>query len=227
MDPTAQRAWLKQLGQLLATRTASHGGPVAYVEGGVLAIDAAPAPAPAAVISATDRNALASSRAAMGAVRPFGRGALLWRDVEDAIYPEGWSSGGVWLRKGAVGLAGDEQPATAALRRDAALLHSWGALFPALSPLAMPKPLAGKLPEGVSAFEVTSPAASAVNITNHGKELFQDDLRVTEPGTRKLLTIPGVTVPPGESLWLPVSVSIGPGGLCRECSHFSGAERIV
>jgi hypothetical protein len=34
-------------------------------------------------------------------------------------------------------------------------------------------------------------------------------------------------VPPGESLWLPLDVSIGPIGLCHECSNFSGAEHIV
>jgi hypothetical protein len=41
------------------------------------------------------------------------------------------------------------------------------------------------------------------------------------------LAIPTVSVPPGESLWLPLSVSIGRGGLCKECSNFSEVERIV
>jgi hypothetical protein len=79
----------------------------------------------------------------------------------------------------------------------------------------------------VTAFEAVSPIASAVSITNAGKTPFQDDLRVTDPGSRKVLTIPGVIVPPGESLWLPLGVSIGPEGLCRECSNFSGAEHII
>jgi len=36
-----------------------------------------------------------------------------------------------------------------------------------------------------------------------------------------------VSVPAGESLWLPVSVSMGQNGLCPECSHFSNAESIA
>src|SRR6185295_10083352 len=46
MDAEQQHAWLKQLEQVLATQTASHGGPIAYVEGRALAIDAAMPPAP-------------------------------------------------------------------------------------------------------------------------------------------------------------------------------------
>lgn len=227
LDAASRSAWLKQLGQVLATRTASHGGAVAYVEGGVLAIDAAPAPSPVTTIAATAPDALVASREAMGSAKPFGSGALLWRDVEDALYPEGWTPSATWLRKGAVGLGGDETPATGPLRRDAALLRNWGPLFPNLTAVPLPKPAAGKLPEGVAAFEVVSPAASAVNITNRGKVPFHDDLRVLEPGSKRILAIPGVTVPPGESLWLPLDVSIGPKGLCRECTNFSGAEHII
>ena len=40
-DTRAQRAWLKALEAVLATQTASHGGPIAFVEGRALAIDAA------------------------------------------------------------------------------------------------------------------------------------------------------------------------------------------
>jgi hypothetical protein len=227
LEASAQRRWLKELGDFLATRTASHGGPVAYVEGGLLAIDAAAAPAPVTSISLTSPDALAASRDALGKGKPFGSGALLWRDVEDAIYPEGWAPGPAWLRKGAVGLSGDETPATAALRRDAALLRNWGPLLAGLTAIPLPKPVAGKLPEGITAFEATSPAASAVSITNRGKTTFHDDLRVAEPGTKRVFTIPGVTVPVGESLWLPIGVSIGPDGLCSECSHFAGAEHII
>lgn len=225
MTSAAQIAWLKALSQFLSTRTVSHGGPIAYVEGGTLAIDAAPAPLQTHIVSASDPYALANSREAIGRAQG-GRGALLWRGVEDALYPEGWASNGVWLRKGVVGLSGDETPATAALRRSAALLRNWGPLLPSLVPLPV-KVIAGKLPEGITAFEVTSPAASAVSIANRGKTLFHDDLRVVEPGSKHVFTIPGVTVPPGESLWLPVSVSIGPDALCSECSHFAGAEHII
>ncbi|MGA9624786.1 MAG: hypothetical protein WBQ65_09970, partial [Bryobacteraceae bacterium] len=220
----AQRAWLKALETVLATQTASHGGPIAFVEGRALAIDAAAPPAPVAVISAIDPSAFIRSRQALaGAAR-----ALLWTDVEDALYPAGWAANPAsLLRKGAVGLSGDERPATSALRRDAALLRNWARLFPGLHSVAMPKPAAGALPAGVTAAELVSPAASAIGITNTGTKPFHDDLRVLEPESKRTLIIPGVSVPAGQSLWLPLGVSIGPDGLCRECTNFSGVEHIV
>jgi len=171
-----------------------------------------------AVISATDPSAFTRSRQALaGAAR-----ALLWTDVEDALYPAGWTANPEsQLRKGAVGLSGDERPATSALRRDTALLRNWARLLPGLHPVAMPKPA------GITAVELVSPAASAVSITNTGTKPFHDDLRVREPESKRILAIPSVSVPAGESLWLPVAVSLGPDGLCRDCTNFSGAEHIV
>jgi hypothetical protein len=223
-DARAQRAWLKALETVLATQTASHGGPIAFVEGRALAIDAAAPPAPVAVISATDPAAFTRSRQAMaGAAR-----ALLWTGVEDALYPAGWAADPESpLRKGAVGLSGDERSTTSALRRDAALLRNWARLLPGLHSVAMPKPAAGALPAGVTAAELVSSAASAIGITNTGTKPFHDDLRVLEPESKRILIIPGVSVPAGQSLWLPLGVSIGPNGLCRECTNFSGAEHIV
>jgi hypothetical protein len=223
-DARGQRAWLKALETVLATQTASHGGPIAFVEGRALAIDAAAPPAPVAVISATDPSAFTRSRQALaGAPR-----ALLWTGVEDALYPAGWAANPEsLLRPGAVGLAGNERPATRALRRNAALLRNWARLFPGLHAVAMPRPAAGALPAGVTAAEQVSAAASAISITNSGTKPFHDDLRVLEPESRRTLVIPGVSVPPGESLWLPLGVSIGPDGLCRECTNFSGVEHIV
>jgi hypothetical protein len=227
-DARAQRAWLKALEGVLATQTASHGGPIAFVEGRALAIDAAAPPAPVAVISATEPSAFARSRQAIAGAPASPRGALLWTDVEDALYPAGWAANpDSLLRKGAVGLAGDERPATSALRRNAALLRHWAFLLPGLHSVAMPRPAAGKLPTGVTAFELVSPAASAIIITNTGAQPFHDDLRVRAQGSKRTLIIPGVSVPPGESLWLPLDASIGPDGLCRECTNFSGAEHII
>jgi len=214
----------KTLEALLATQTASHGGPIAYLEGHALKLDA-PAPAsPVTTISANDPAALARSRDAIARAR----GALLWTSVEDALYPAGWQPpAAAPLRKGAVGLGGEERAGAAALRRDAALLRNWSQLFQRLESTVMPKPLAGKLPEGVTAVELSSPVATAVSITNRSQQSFHDDLRVFEPGSKRTMVIPGVSVPAGQSLWLPVSVSIGPDGLCRECSHFAAAENIV
>jgi hypothetical protein len=224
----AQRQWFEELGRLLGPQTASHGGPVAYVEGrgpgGALLVDAPAPPGPILVVSANDPAALIRSRDAIAAAR----GALLWRDVEDALYPAGWAANPATLvHKGAVGLSGDERISAGPLRRGAALLRNWSPSISRMHAVAMPPPAAGKLPDGVHAVELVSPATSAVSISNAGKRPFHDELRVRMPGTNRTLAIPGVSVPPGESLWLPLAASLGPDGLCRECSNFSPAEQIV
>lgn len=217
-------AWLKALEDLLAPLTYAHGGPITWVEGSELKIGAAAPPAPVRTLSAVDPGALARSREAITS----GRGSLVWTNVEDSLYPAGWEpAAGSLLRHGAIGLAGDERPAVLGLRRDAALLRGWAALLAGMQPAAMPKPAAGKLPGGVWAAELTSLAASAVNISNTGPVPFHDELRVVEPLSHRILVIPAVSVPADESLWLPVSVSLGQNGLCRECSSLSNAEQIV
>jgi hypothetical protein len=229
---------------LLEPQTIGHAGPVAFIEGTALELDAAAPPAPVIAVSATDPAALARSREAFAAAR----GVVLWTNVEDALYPAGWEPGGSaglraspqralplrasllrasLLRKGAVGLSGDEPDGAIALRRAGALLRNWEPLFAGLRAAVMPKPAAGKLPDGVSAAEVTSDAASAVSIVNRGHRPFHDDLRVFEPAGGRVMTIPGVSVGPGQSLWLPVDVSLGQKSLCRECSNFSPAARVV
>src|SRR5262249_22758002 len=90
-----------------------------------------------------------------------------------------------------------------------------------------PKPAIGKLSEGITTYEVTSPSGAAVCITNTSSLPFRDDLRVIEPTQKRTLVIPGVVVPPSDSLVLPVNVSLGPDGLCRQCSYFASSERIV
>jgi hypothetical protein len=180
------------------------------------------------VISAADAGALERSREAIASAVSGRRGAMLWTGVEDALYPAGWAAdSATLLRKGAVGLSGEERTSLEALRREAALLRNWAALFGGLRPIAMPKPAAGKLPEGIRAVEFVSPVASAVCLTNRGNQPFHDELRVVEPASRRTVTIPSVAVPAGESLWLPLNVSLGPKALCRECTNFSGDEHIV
>jgi hypothetical protein len=211
------------LERTLTTQTVSHGGPIAFVDDRALVLDAPPAPTPVTSIPAIDPAALTRSRE----VLTHG-GALLWTNVEDALYPAGWPGvTGLLLRKGAVGLSGDEHPTTAALRRTAALLRGWSAMLPQMKPVALPKPATGKLPAGISATELTSLAATAVSIANSGTQPFHDELRVFDPITRHTLAIPSVTVPPGQSLWLPVGVSLGPKSLCRDCTNFAGTEHIV
>jgi hypothetical protein len=221
-DAAARAAWTKELSSLLATQTATHGGPIEYVEGAALAIDAAPAP-PAVTIAATEPAALTRSREALVAGR-----AILWTEVETAVWPAGWEpDGSPLVRQGAVGLSGDERPSIRALRRQSALLRNWTALAGTLHPVAMPKAAPRKRPSTVTAAELVGERASAVSLTNRGNLDFHDDLRVLDPITRRPRVIPGVTVPAGDALWLPLDVSLGQGALCRECSPFSPAERIV
>ncbi len=226
LGPTslAPDAWSNALEQVLGSQTMTHGGPIAWVEGHVVSIDAPAPPTPVKILPATDPAAFLHSREAIVTAR----GALLWTDVEDALYPAGWEPApGSLLRSGVVGLSGDERAGAVGLRREGLLLRNWAQILPSLHSVAMPKPAAGKLPDGVTAVELTSPAISAVIVTNQSAQPFHDELRVFEPLSRHTLVIPGVNVPAGESLWLPLSVSMGQNGLCRECSHFSNAEQIV
>jgi hypothetical protein len=223
-DPASSTPWAKALEEVLAPQTVSHGGPIEWVEERVAAIGLPAPPAPVRVVAATDPGAFLRSREAIAGAR----GSLLWTDVEDSLYPAGWElTPGNVLKRGAVGLSGDERPATSGLRREGALLRNWAKILPSLRAAALPKPPAGKLPDFVTAVELASPAISAVMISNSGKQPFHDDLRVFEPVSRRTLVIPSVSVPAGESLWLPLSVSMGQNGLCRECSTFSNAEQIV
>ncbi|HUK15706.1 MAG TPA: beta-galactosidase, partial [Bryobacteraceae bacterium] len=221
-------AWVKQIENLLATQTTSHGGPVEFVEGKWPALDVAPLPQPITMLSATDLQALARSRAAIEKAH----GTLLWKDVEDELYPAGWlpvSAGDPpsLLHKGAVGLSGDERSTVAALRRSAALLRNWPALLRNLQPVALAHAAGAKLPDNIAIAELSSGAAGAVSITNRGPNEFHDDLRLYEPAAHRTVTVPNLTVPAGESLWLPLNLSLGPSGLCAECSNFSVSERLV
>jgi hypothetical protein len=223
-DPAQQRAWFKRLEQLLATQTTAHGGPIAYVEGRGLGIAAPQPPMPVVTIAATDASALARSREAIASAH----GALLWTDVEDSLYPAGWAADpATLLHKGAVGLNGEEHSATGALRRDAALLRGWARLFGHMRVVGPVRSVTGKLPDSVTAVQLGSPMAGAVSIVNAGNQPFHDDLRVLDPTTKRTLVIPGVTAGAGEALWLPLRVSIGPDGICRECNPFSSSEHIV
>ncbi len=222
-NAAAQQDWLRALEGVLATQTASHGGPVAWMEG-ALSIDAAPPPAPVTTISATDPAALRRSRAAIITAH----GALLWSSVIDELYPPGWQpSAGPLLQKGSVPVGLHDHRGAAALIRSAALMRNWAPLLTGMQRAVMPKPMAGKLPDGLSAVELTSAAASAASIVNQGARAFHDELRVIEPASKHVLVIPNVTVAAGDSLWLQLDVSLGPKGLCRECSNFSALDKIV
>ncbi len=223
----AARPWLDELAKVMAPQTAAHGGPIAFVEGAAIP-DAPAPPLPVTVVSALDPAALTRSRQALAT-----GGALLWEDVEDALYPAGWERPGDPIyRPGAVSLNGDERPAVAALRRNALLLRHWAALLPGMKPeRAHPlRAAVGRFPPGVNATEIVSRepgVASAVSIANESRRPFRNNLRAWDPFAKRSVEMENVYVAPHQTLWLPLNVTLGGAGLCRECSAFSNAEHIV
>jgi hypothetical protein len=220
-DRGAARQWLARLESELAPHLESHGGPIAFVEGGVGFVDALPPPAPVSRISAADPRALVHSRRALAS----GRGSLLWEDVEDALFPAGWeATGSPLLRKGAVSLSGDERPSAAALRRNAALLKQWARLLSAMRPHGG----SGRLPADVNLVQLLAAnGPSVVSVINTSGRPFHGDLRVHDSAGRRRIVIPEVNLPAGEALWLPVHVPLAGGGLCKDCWGFSNLDHVV
>lgn len=204
------RGWVRSapagMAAKLMPHTARHGGPIAFTD--VPAIDAPAPPQPVTRLSATDPAALAKSRAALVA----GRGSMVWTEVEDTLGPV--------YRAGVISFAGDERAGGAVIRRNALLLRRWGAVLPGLAvSRAVRKP--------VAAVEVYGRRAGAVAVTNATTAEVRGPLRLVDPLTRKALLLPAVAVPAGESMWLPVGVSIAAGGLCADCSVFPPQDRVM
>jgi hypothetical protein len=226
-DRKSARPWLHELENLLATQTEKHGGPIAFVEGGIL--DAPAPPTPLAVVSARDASAMFRSRQALVTAH----GALLWEDVEDAVVPAGWEKSGTPLyRPGAVSLDGDDRPTVSALRRSAALMRHWGSLLSNMRPehTRSVRAASGRLPAGISMVELVSRTpgtALAVSLANESQRPFQSSLRAWDPFAKRSVDIENVHLAPHETLWLPVNVSLGAAGLCHECTAFSNAEHVV
>ncbi len=226
-SPAAQKQWLAELEKLLATQTANRGGPVLYVEGRIPGVIAAAPPAPVSAVSVLDSDALLRGRQALAGLPAGPHGSLLWTHVEDALYPAGWAAAGeAPLDAGAVSFSGEEKSSTEPVRRNAALLRDWVRLLPGLRPVALPGQPA-KLPANVRALELASPRGSALWIANSGKDAYHGDVRARIAGSRSAVTLPGVTVRAGDTLWLPVGLSLGHDGLCAQCSNFSPAEHVV
>lgn len=245
-------AWLDEVERRFAPHTVNHGGAVAYIEGrtdersSIIGIPAPPLRV--TVIRAGDAGAPALSREAIATAAGHA-GALLWTGVEDEFYPAGWAEFSVLTFTVPTGDDSDHVPGLrdvyyappfgrkgrddagsvsgAALLRDAALLRNWTALLGDLRPAPSRKPSGGKWPAGLRVANFVSASASAVSITNASPAPFHGDVPVALPNTKRSLVIPGVSVPAGESLWLPVAVTLGSQGLCRDCTNFSPAENIV
>jgi hypothetical protein len=177
-------------------------------------------------ISALASDALTRSRRALAG----GFTGLLWRDVEDYIVPAGWEqTPGTTYRRGAVSVTGQESPAAAAVRRNAALLRHWDAVLRDLQPRPV-RPAKGALPEGVTAVQLLPREANrpaAVSVLNQSGKPYSGELRVYHPGLKRYIVMPAAPVPARGALWLPVRVPLSDPRLCRNCSVFANTDHIV
>jgi hypothetical protein len=188
----------------------SHGGPILY-------LGSSP-PEPVARLSAMSPAALSLSRAAISSKG----GTLLWSDVEETFGPE--------YHRGAISFAGEESPTITALRRDALLLGYWQEGLSLFQTSLNAESATGPLPEGVSArqlFTADHSGPSVVSITNNSKAAFRGDLRVGYPPLKHNIALPGVDVPAGESLLLPVNIPLAKGPFCRNCDALGNEDSIV
>jgi hypothetical protein len=187
-----------ELNSVLATQMREHGGPV------VLGL-----PRPAARVSLLAPNAMQLARAAIAA-----RGSLVWTDVEDTRDRTGF-------RRGAVSFTGEEQPATAVLRRNASLLEFWSKLLPALR--------GTKLQAKIESMELTSPHGGygALILVNNGESDWTGDSTVLFSLSNQRLTIPNIHVRKGDSLVLPLDIPLSDQQFCRNCQGLSKNDLIV
>jgi hypothetical protein len=209
-------AWVRlsppaiSLTRALEPMLAAHGGPIAYMNNAV--------PQPITRVSALSTGSLAVSRNALGTTR----GTLLWTDVEDTLRPE--------YHKGAISFLGEEQPSIGALLRDALLIGYWQAGLDHLTSVREVRPSAVKLPDGVVARQLLSPDAtgpSAVSIINRSNAPYRGDLRVFYPQAKRNISLLGIEVPPGDSMWLPINIPLAKGVFCKNCSALGNDDSVV
>jgi hypothetical protein len=155
--------------------------------------------------------------------------ALMWTDVEETLGPGGYHSG-------AINFAGEEKPATIALRRSAQLSMFWNKIFPSLHLVPGAGIIVAGNPPVASSKATPSPAVrqfaagngvSVVSVVNKSARVWTGDLRVLSPAIKHLMTVPGVSVPAHDAMWLPVNVPLTAGPLCKDCTAFANADHLV
>jgi len=189
-------------GPLADTLLEAHGGPVYWV--GTAAI-----PQPIHRLSALSPASLAQART----IAESQTGTVLWTDVETTATPA--------LHRGALAFNGEEQPTLTALRRQLQLLRQWQPLLGQLTVEQAVLLAAGKLPDSVSARQLTAAeplSASAVSIVNRGALPFRGELRVLYPPLKQTIKLPEVLIPPGDALWLPVNIPLAKAQSCGKCA---------
>jgi hypothetical protein len=198
------------LNKALEPMLVAHGGPIEYLNNA--------APQPVTRVSALSPGALAMSRTTLATTR----GTLLWTDVEDTLRPE--------FHRGAISFLGEEQPSIGSLRRDASLIGYWQAGLDRLTVVKEVRPSATKLPDGMTARQLLtagSTGPSAISMINRSKLPYRGDLRVYYPPAKRNISLLGIEVPAGESLWLPVNIPLAAGPFCKNCSALGNDDSIV
>jgi hypothetical protein len=186
----------------LETQTREHGGPLT-----------GPLPGPAARISVLAPTAVTQARDLLSAGSP----AIVWTDVEETL-----GAGG--FRPGAINFAGEEKPATVALRRSAQLSTFWNKTFPALREITGDS--VTPIGPGVRQF-VADNGVSVVSVVNKSAQRWTGELKVLYPSAKHLIGVTGVSVPAHDALWLPVNVPLTAGPLCKDCSAFANTDHLV
>ena len=199
--------------------TRAHGGPLT-----------GPLPGPPVRISVLMPTAITRARELLAS----GTSAIVWTDVEETLGPGGY-------RPGATNFAGEEKPATAALRRSALLSMYWNKTFPSLhlvpgagisvradATAAASKNSKTAAAPGPSVRQFTGEGGvSVVSVVNKSARTWTGDLRVLSSAAKTPMSVPEVSVPAHDALWLPVNVPLIAGPLCKDCSAFANTDHLV
>ena len=135
-----------------------------------------------------------------------GTTALVWTDVEETLGPTGYGPG-------AVSFTGEERPAATALRRSALLSMYWHKTFPSLDEVTGTSAVQASAPTstpGVRQFAAEN-GVSVVSVVNKSAKAWTGELRVLYPPAKRLISVPAVSVPANDALWLPVNVPLSRG----------------
>jgi hypothetical protein len=201
LQPGGPRA--ADLSTVLATQFEEHGGPV------VIGL-----PQPSTRVSLKASNAMKLSRMAIEA-----RGSLVWTDVEDTRDSAGF-------HRGAVSFAGDEQPITSVLRRNAALLQYWAAILPAMQP--QPKQRNQAQSRLNQRTQLIAPdGAAALDLINETEADWSGDVGAYFAPAKQQMVIPNVHIKKGDALFLPVNIPLADKTFCRNCQALSRNDRII
>ncbi len=194
--------------------------PLSRAHGGFLT---GPLPGPVSRISTLAPAAVTHSRELLTS----GTASLIWTDVEETLGPSGYKPGAVYF-------SGEESPATGPLRQSVQLSSYWSRAFPSLHLV----PGAGVALAATPNVKQDAPGpsvrqfaaednTSVVSVVNKSASPWTGDLKVFYPTAKRSISVPAVSVPAHHALWLPVDLPLSAGPLCKDCSAFSNADRLV